>query len=62
MILMSARESLVAEATALLDVARPRLIVLALDEQTLDTVVGELGEHLEGVGLVSLEPGLALEV
>jgi hypothetical protein len=39
-----------------------RLIVLALDEQTLDTVVGELGEHLEGVGLVSLEPGLALEV
>jgi len=62
MILMSARESLVAEATVLLDVARPRLIVLALDEQTLDTVVGELGEHLEGVGLVSLEPGLALEV
>ena len=62
MILMSARESLVAEATVLLDVARPRLIVLALDEQTLDTVVGELGEHLQGVGLVSLEPGLALEV
>ena len=62
MILMSARESLVAEATVLLDVARPRLIVLALDEQTLDTVVEELGEHLQGVGLVSLEPGLALEV
>lgn len=61
-VLTSARESLVAEATVLLDVARPRLIALALDEQALDLVVQELGEHLQGAGLVSLEPGLALEV
>ncbi len=61
-VLTSARESLVAEASVLLDVARPRLIALAADEQTLDLVVAELAEHLDGAGLVSLEPGLALEV
>ena len=61
-VLTSARESLVAEATVLLDVARPRLIALAVDEQTLETAIAELSEHLGGAGLVSLEPGLALEV
>jgi hypothetical protein len=61
-VLTSAREALVAEATVLLDVARPRLIALAFEAETLDTVVAELGEHLQGTGLVSLEPGLALEV
>ena len=61
-VLTSARESLVAEATVLLDVARPRLIALAVDEQTLETAIAELSEHLDGAGLVSLEPGLALEV
>ncbi|MBI4923392.1 MAG: hypothetical protein HY834_16750 [Devosia nanyangense] len=60
--LTSGRESLVAEATVLLDVARPRLIALAADEETLDTAMAELSEHLDGAGLVSLEPGLALEV
>lgn len=61
-VLTSGRESLVAEVTVLLDVARPRLIALAVDEQTLDTAIDELSEHLDGTGLVSLEPGLALEV
>jgi hypothetical protein len=61
-VLTSGRESLVAEATVLLDVARPRLIALAADEQTLDTAIAELSEHLQGAGLVSLEPGLAVEV
>ena len=61
-VLTSAREALVAEATVLLDVARPRLIALAVEAETLDAVVAELGEHLQGTGLVSLEPGLALEV
>ena len=61
-VLTSGRESLVAEAKALLDVARPRLIALAVDEQTLETTIAELSEHLDGAGLVSLEPGLALEV
>lgn len=61
-VLLSAREALVAEVTAMLDVARPRLIALAVDEQTLDTAVAEIAEHLDGAGLVSMEPGLALEV
>lgn len=61
-VLTSGRESFVAEATVLLDIARPRLIALAADEQTLDTAISELSEHLDGAGLVSLEPGLALEV
>ncbi len=61
-VLLSAREGLVAAVTALLDVARPRVIALAVDEETLDRVVDEIAEHLDGAGLVSLEPGLALEV
>lgn len=61
-VLTSGRDSLVAEATVLLDVARPLLIALAADEQKLDTAIEELSEHLQGVGLVSLEPGLAVEV
>jgi hypothetical protein len=61
-VLTSGRESFVAEATVLLDVARPRLVALAADEQTLDLAIEELSEHLDGAGLVSLEPGLALEV
>jgi len=61
-VLCSAKESLVADATVILDVARPKLVALAVDEQTLDQVIEELSEHLDGAGLVSLEPGLALEV
>jgi hypothetical protein len=62
LVLTAAREALIAEATVLLDVARPRLIALAVDEQTLDVAVAALAEHLDGAGLVSLEPGLALEI
>jgi hypothetical protein len=61
-ILTAARESLVAEVTVLLDVARPRLIVLAFEGEGLDTAISEISEHLQGVGLAALEPGLALEV
>lgn len=61
-VLTSGREGLVSEVTVLLDVARPRLIAVAADEQMLDTAIAELSEHLDGAGLVSLEPGLALEV
>jgi uncharacterized protein YdiU (UPF0061 family) len=61
-VLLSAREALVAEVTAMLDVARPRLVALAVDEQTMDLVIEEIAEHLGGAGLVSMEPGLALEV
>ena len=61
-VLTSAREAVVAEITALLDVAQPRLIALAVDSETLDRVVDEIAEHLDGTGLTSLEPGLAVEV
>jgi hypothetical protein len=61
-VLTSGRESLVSEVTVLLDVARPRLIALAADEPMLDKAIAELSEHLDGTGLVSLEPGLAVEV
>ncbi len=56
-VLTSGRENFVAEATVLLDVARPRLMALAADEQTLDLAIEELSEHLDGAGLISLEPG-----
>ena len=61
-VLTSDREAPAAEATVLLDVARPRLVALAVEAEDLDELVGEIGEHLQGVGLVSLEPGLAVEV
>ena len=61
-VLTVAQDALVSEATVLLDVARPRLIALAVDTQALDSVIAEIAEHLDGVGLVSLEPGLAVEV
>jgi len=61
-VLTSGRESFVSEAIALLDVARPKLIAIAAAEEMLDTAIAELSEHLDGAGLVSLEPGLALEI
>jgi hypothetical protein len=61
-VLTSANKHLVADVSALLDVAEPRLLAMAVDEQTLDRVVDEVAEHLNGTGLSSLEPGLALEV
>jgi hypothetical protein len=61
-VLTSGRENFVAEASVLLDVARPRLVAIAADEQTLDLAIEELSEHLDGAGLISLEPGLAVEV
>ena len=61
-VLLAAREALIAEVTALLDIVRPRIIALAFDEQTLDLAVDAIAEHLDGTGLVSMEPGLALEV
>jgi hypothetical protein len=61
-VLVGASEPLIDLATVILDVASPRLIALAADEQTIDRALAELAEHLDGTGLVSLEPGLALEV
>jgi len=60
-VLLGTREGLIATGTVLLDIARPKLIALAADEGEVDLAVAELGEHLDGAGLVSLEPGMALE-
>jgi hypothetical protein len=38
------------------------MIVLAFEGAMLDTAIAEISEHLQGVGLAALEPGLALEV
>jgi hypothetical protein len=62
LVLFGAGEALVALGTVLLDIAPPRLLALAADEPTIERAVAELGEHLDGTVLVSLEPGLALEV
>lgn len=62
LVVTRAREGLVTEIAALLDAARLRLLVLAVDEQTLDAAVAALAGRLDGTGLVSLEAGLALEV
>ena len=55
-------EAIVATGTQLLEIARPKLIALAADEQAIDLAIDALREHLAGAALVSLEPGLALEV
>jgi hypothetical protein len=61
-VLTTAGEGLVAEVTGLLDVARPRLLALAVDQKTLEPAIAAISAHLDGTVLVSLEPGLALEV
>lgn len=61
-VLFGAGESILASGRLLLSAARPRLIALAADEPALDAAILALREHLDGIPLVSLEPGMALEV
>ncbi len=61
-VLFGAGEGCVALGTVLLDVATPRLLALAADEGAVEHAIAELGEHLDGTALVSLEPGMALEI
>lgn len=61
-VMTSDRTSLVAEVTALLDVARLRLVAMAGEDAALDHAITALAEHLDGAGLAALEAGLALEV
>jgi hypothetical protein len=61
-VLFGAGGTLVAIGAQLLELARPKLIALAADEQAIDPAIEALREHLAGAALVSLEPGLALEV
>ncbi len=55
-------KAMAATGAALLAAARPKLIALAADEPALDLAISVLRAHLGGSALVSLEPGLALEV
>lgn len=48
-------------ASALQEMA-PRLIALAGPEPAIEAVILEIGNRLDGTSLLSLEPGLALEV
>jgi hypothetical protein len=61
-VLFGRGEAMIASATALLDVARPRLLALAADEPQIDIAMEALRDRLDGAALVALEPGLALEV
>jgi hypothetical protein len=61
-VLFGAGEEPVAAAATLLDATPPRLIALAATETDLDRAIDRLRPLLDGTSLVSLEPGLALEV
>ncbi len=51
-----------AHGAALLDIARPRLIALAVADDDIDTAFDTLVPHLGDAGLMVLDAGLAVEV
>ena len=59
---MGEPEALPAIAANVLDRLGPKLIAVAGSEAAVDQVIERIGALLDGTGLVSLEPGLALEV
>lgn len=61
-VIVLAGGQLVSRAADVLDVATPRLIALAGAEQDVDAAFAELAQKLDGVGLIALERGLAVEV
>lgn len=61
-VLFGTGEAVVAAANALLEACRPKLIALAATEQAVDFAIAALRDRLGGAALVSLEPGLAVEV
>lgn len=61
-VMLGDNESMVAAATVVLDIAEPRLLAIAADEEAVDTAIAELREHLAGVAFAALEPAMALEV
>ncbi len=52
----------VAEGTTLLEVARPKLIALAVTDGEIDQAFDALAPRLGDASLIVLEPGLAVEV
>ena len=61
-VLFGKADAMIATGRELLEAARPRLIALAAEEAELDAAVHALRTGLGGIPLISLEPGLALEV
>lgn len=61
-VITTARTALAEDVASITATARPRLFALALDEAALDAAMAAVPPHLGGAGLVSLEPGLALEL
>lgn len=51
-----------AHGTALLDIARPRLVALAVDDGEIDTAFVTIAPRLQQASLIVLEPRLAVEV
>jgi hypothetical protein len=60
-VLLGTGATTTAGGLALLVVARPRLLALALDEQEAEEAIRALRPQLDGCALVVLEPGMALE-
>ncbi|WP_375450873.1 hypothetical protein [uncultured Devosia sp.] len=61
-VVMGAPETLPELAATVLERLRPKLIAVAGPEAAAEQVIALIGTSLDGTGLVSLEPGLALEV
>ena len=61
-VLFGKGDAIVAAGSELLELAPPRLLVLASDETSVDRAIADLRGRLEGTALVALEPALALEV
>ena len=61
-VLFGTGEALLNAAEKLLEAVRPRLIALAATEEAVDLAIPALRDSLGGAALVSLEPGLAVEV
>ena len=61
-VLFGKGDAIVAAGSELLELAPPRLLVMASDETSVDRAIADLRGRLEGTALVALEPALALEV
>ncbi|KKC39220.1 hypothetical protein WH87_03025 [Devosia epidermidihirudinis] len=54
--------ALSARGQAVLDARTPKVIALAAGEDDVDIAIAALRDRLDGTGLFSLEPGMALEI
>ncbi|HTM76963.1 MAG TPA: hypothetical protein VL133_04990 [Devosia sp.] len=61
-VVMGAPDALPSLTANVLEQLRPKLVAVAGPEEAMDQVILQVKTLLDGAGLVSLEPGLALEV